>query len=115
MFKKGTMKQEGIDITIRNNPDHVLAPDDWSKVMGVRFGRVSPDEYTEYYKGLLKKRWDARRQEFLDLAKQGVGKDVRLKCYCPQSARYCHAHTAARFMNGLVEKLSKNGKPDKGA
>jgi len=105
MFKKGTMKQDGIDITIRNNPSHVLAPDDWTKVMGVRFGKVSPDEYTEYYKGLLKKRWDSRRGEILELAKEGMLKEIRLKCYCPTSARHCHAHTAAKFLNGIVDKL----------
>jgi hypothetical protein len=107
MFKKGTMKQEGIDITIRNNPEHVLAPDDWTKVTGVRFGRITPGEYTEYYKGLLKKRWETRKQEIMDLAKEGMLKDVRLKCYCPHSAKYCHAHTAARFLNGIVDKMLK--------
>jgi hypothetical protein len=107
MFKKGTMKQDGIDITIRNNPGHVLAPDDWAKVMGVRFGRINPTEYAEYYKGLLKRRWETRKQEIVDLAREGMLKDVRLKCYCPQSARYCHAHTAARFLNGIVDKMLK--------
>lgn len=107
MFKKGTMKQEGIDITIRNNPTHVLAPDDWSKVMAVRFNKITPNDYSEYYKGLLKKRWEERRQEIIDIAKEGMFKDVILKCYCPQSARYCHAHTASRFLNGIVEKMLK--------
>lgn len=107
MFKKGTMKQEGIDITIRNNPNHVLAPDDWSKVMAVRFGRMSPKDYTEYYKELLKRRWNERRQEIIDIAKEGMFKDIRLKCYCPMSVGYCHAHTAARFLNGIVDKLLK--------
>lgn len=105
MFKKGTMKQQGLDITIKNNSKHVLAPDDWDKVMAVRLGRMKPDEYSEYYKELLKRRWKARRGEFIDLAKEGMEKEVVLKCYCPDSALYCHAHTAAKFMNGLVGKL----------
>ena len=107
MFKKGTMKQDGIDITIRNNPGHVLSPDDWSKVMAVRLGRISPEEYTQYYKGLLKRRWDERRQEIIDLAKEGMLKDIRLKCYCPDSTKYCHAHIAARFLNGVADKMLK--------
>jgi len=107
MFKKGTMKQDGIDITIRNNPGHVLAPDDWGKVAAVRFGKITEREYTEWYKDLLKRRWDSRRQEIIDLAKEGMLKDIRLKCYCPQSATYCHAHTAARFLNGIVDRLLK--------
>jgi hypothetical protein len=105
MFKKGTMKQEGIDITIRNNPDHVLAPDDWSKVMAVRFGKMSEKEYGDWYKGMLKKRWETRKDEIMALAKEGMFKDIRLKCYCPQSAAYCHAHTAARFLNGIIDKF----------
>jgi len=105
MFRKGTMKQQGLDITIKGNPGHVLAPDDWGKVMAVRLGRMDGEEYTEYYKGLLKRRWETRRGEFIELAKEGMEKEVVLKCYCPDSAAYCHAHAAARFMNGLVGKL----------
>lgn len=105
MFRKGTMKQQGLDITIKNNPRHVLAPDDWEKVMAVRLGRMGGDEYTEYYKGLLRGRWETRRDEFINLAREGMEKEVVLKCFCPDSASYCHAHTAAKFMNGLVNKL----------
>jgi integrase len=32
-------------------------------------------------------------------------KEIRLKCFCPHSARHCHAHTAARFLNGIVDKM----------
>jgi len=105
MFRKGTMKDKGLDITIKNNPSHVLAPDDWKKVMAVRLGRMRPQEYVDYYRGILKQRWDERKQEFLDLAKEGSEKEIVLKCYCPDSARYCHAHAAVKFMNGLVGKL----------
>lgn len=105
MFRKGTMKKQGLDITIKNNPDHVLAPDDWDKVMAVRLGRMKPDEYIDYYRGLLKKRWETRRGEFIELANEGMEKEVILKCFCPDSASYCHAHAAAKFMNGLVDKL----------
>ena len=114
MFRKGTMKQQGIDITIKNNPNHVLAPDDWKKVMAVRLGRMGAGEYKEYYHGLLKKRWDTRRQEILDLAGQGSREDIVLKCFCPESASYCHAHSAAAFMNGLVRKMQARGEETHG-
>lgn len=115
MFSKGTMKQDGIDITIRNSPGHVLAPDDWNMVTAVRFGRISSKEYSAWYKGLLMRRWEERRQEILDLAKEGMFKDIRLKCYCPQSATYCHAHTAAKFLNGIIEKLLQHASQTKRA
>ena len=105
MFSKGTMKHDGIDITIRNNPTHVLAPDDWGKVVAVRFGKISEDEFVTWYKTLIKRRWSERRQEIIDLAKEGMLKDIRLKCYCPQSCTYCHSHVASRFLNGIVDKL----------
>ena len=105
MFSKGVMKDRGIDITIKNNPNHVLAPDSWDKVLGVKFKKITHDEYKEYYLGLLKLRWGTRKEEFIDLARRGAKEDVKLRCFCPQKDKFCHCYIAAAFMNKLIEKL----------
>jgi hypothetical protein len=106
MFYKGVMKDKGIDITIKNNRGHVLAPDNWEKVLDVKFGKISAEEYKEYYLGLIKKRWSIRKEEFIELAKQGSQKDIALKCFCPLKDKFCHCYLAAKFMNRLIKKLN---------
>lgn len=105
MFSKGVMKDRGIDITIKNNPDHILAPDNWDMVMGVKFNKISQDDYKTYYLSLIKKRWEIRREEFIDLAKRGSVEDIKLRCFCPIKDKFCHCYIAAAFMNKLIEKL----------
>jgi hypothetical protein len=105
MFRKGTMKDVGIDITIKNNPDHVLAPDSWEMVRDLKFGKVSSDDYREYYLNLIRSRWKTRKNEFLELAKEGKHGDVVLRCYCPTTVELCHATLAAEFMNALINKM----------
>jgi len=106
MFSKGTMKDDGIDITIKNNPDHVLSPNDWDMVMKARFGKISDEEYKTWYLNLIRERWDTRKKEFLEMAKEGVEKDIKLKCFCSTHNKGCHAYIAADFMNALVRKIS---------
>jgi len=105
MFVKGTMKDEGIDVTIKNNPDHVLAPNNWDMVLDVKFGKISTDEYKTWYHNLIRERWKTRQKEIMDLAREGKSKDIVLKCFCPKNTEYCHALLAAEFMNALVKKL----------
>lgn len=109
MFSKGVMKDHGIDITIKNNPKHVLAPDNWEKVLNVKFKKISSLEYKEYYLNLIKERWLTRKEEFLELAKKGAKEDIKLKCYCPLKDKFCHCYLASAFMNGLIEKMGLNG------
>jgi hypothetical protein len=110
MFRKGVMKDPGVDITIKNNPDHVLSPDDWDMVMAARFGKVDREQYKVYYTNLIRRRWEARQSEFMELAKEGIDNDINLKCFCPNKSEVCHAHVAAAFMNNLVERLKKGVK-----
>jgi hypothetical protein len=105
MFTKGTMKDDGIDITLRNNPDHFLAPDDINIVRDFKFEKISTEEFKKYYSDLLRERWDTRRPEFLALVKKGKTQEVKLKCTCSKSTTACHAKLAAKFLNGLVSKL----------
>ena len=108
MFSKGVMKDRGIDITIKNNPNHVLAPDNWKKVLDVKFGKISAQEYKDYYLDLIKQRWVTRRKEFIEFAKQGAKEDIKLKCYCPLKDKFCHCYLAADFMNKLIQKMGLN-------
>ena len=105
MFSKGTMRDRGIDITIKNNPDHILSPDNWEKVLAARFKKISKEEYKTYYLNLLGERWEIRKQEFLDLARKGIKEDIKLKCFCAPSEKICHAFIAAEFMNAIVRRL----------
>ena len=108
MFQKGTMRDSGahsIDITIKNNPDHVLAPDDWDMVMKVKFEKITPEEYKKWYASLLKKRWNTRRKEFTDLLKEGKENTVILKCFCSKNVEHCHAYFASNFLNSILEKI----------
>jgi hypothetical protein len=109
MFSKGVMKDKGIDVTIKNNPGHVLAPDDWQKVLDVKFGKISRQEYKAYYLNLIRERWATRKQEFIELAKVGAVEDIKLKCFCPMKDKFCHCYLAAEFMNQLIQKLKLNG------
>lgn len=105
MFYKGTLRDSGIDITIKNNPKHVLSPDSWEKVMGVKFNKITYTEYKDYYLELIRSRWVTRKDEFLELAKKGAKEDIKLLCFCPVKDRFCHGYIAANFMNKLVEKF----------
>lgn len=108
MFIKGLMKdKKGIDITLKNSPEHFLAPEDEDLEIRARFGLVSPDEYKKQYLALLKKRWESRKAEFIELAKQGISETIFLRCYCLKKSQTCHSYIAAEFMNGLIEKLPK--------
>jgi hypothetical protein len=108
MFFKGLMKDRGIDITIKNNPDHVLAPDSWDMVLAIKFKKISNEKYKEYYLNLIKKRWETRKSEFIELAKKGAKEDIKLRCFCPMKDKFCHCYLAAAFMNKLIEKLKLN-------
>ena len=105
MFIKGTMKDGGIDVTLRNNPGHILAPDDVDKVRDFRFEKLDPDDFKEYYHALLKQRWVTRKEEFIELAKRGKSADIMLKCTCSKCVPECHANLAANFLNKLISKI----------
>lgn len=108
MFKKGKIRDNGIDITIKNNPDHFLSPSDWNMVMGVKLGRIEPEEFRNWYKNLIQERWKERKQEFIDLAKEGIDKEIVLKCFCPMKDKHCHAYIAADVMNGIIKAIKKD-------
>ena len=110
MFSKGTLKDDGIDITLKNNPNHVLSSDNWNMVLDVKFNKMSVEEYKTWYTNLIRERWETRKSEILSLAKEGMSKDIKLKCFCPKNTPYCHAEVAAKFLNNLINKLRPQNK-----
>ena len=105
MFRKGTMKDQGIDITLKNNPDHFLSPNDWDMVLAARMHKITYKEYRTWYFNLIRERWAVREAEFRDLAREGVDKDIYLKCFCTNSEKNCHVHLAVELMNKLVKQF----------
>lgn len=108
MFSKGTLRDVGIDITLKNNPNHVLTPNDRDMVLDAHFGKISKEEFILWYKGLLKDRWQTRKDEFISLAKEGSNKDIKLLCFCPLNNGACIAYAASAFMNKLIEIINKS-------
>lgn len=103
MFFRQSMKGEGLDITLRNNPGHVLAPDNEGMALGFRFSKVSAIDFKKYYMDLLKERWATRRKDFSALVLLGKEKDIGLRCSCKLGTECCHANLAAKFLNKLIE------------
>lgn len=101
------MKDEGIDVTLRNNPEHVLAPDNSDIIRDFKFDKIEPEEFKVYYHKLLKDRWVSRKDEFMSLVKLGKSKEVKLKCTCSKCVEECHANIAANFLNKLIATLLK--------
>ena len=106
MFKRGLHKRDkGTDITYRNNPDHVLSPDNYDIVLKARFKKIDPKVFKKYYIELISSRWKNRKEEFKDLLKLGLNGDVTLICYCGKKEKDCHAQYAVDFMNNLIKKI----------
>lgn len=105
MFSKGTMRDVGIDVTIKNNPEHVLAPSDLGMIRKMKLRKITAEEFKAWYVALFKERWASRNGEMRELIRLGRKEDVLLKCPCPAKHKHCHAHVAALYLNKLIEKL----------
>jgi uncharacterized protein YeaO (DUF488 family) len=90
---------KGIDITVKGNPNHVLAPT-WDMVMAFKKGKITWDYYRRKYLNLLIERYKTRKKEFIDLIEQAKVKDIVLLCYC-KDERFCHRTLAKEFLENL--------------
>jgi len=88
-----------IDITVKGNSNHCLAPT-WKMVMGYKRGDLSWEEYTAQYNTLLKERMLIREKEFYAIAFQGLEGDITLLCYC-NAVNRCHRYLAKKFLESL--------------
>lgn len=103
MFKTARInnKVDGrtIDITVKNNPHHILAPT-WDLVMGLKNKRITWEQYEHSYVLLLKERFHKKPEDFYTLIEQAQDKDVYLVCFCSDE-RFCHRRLAKAFLESL--------------
>src|SRR5258708_38983906 len=91
----GYQGPDGLDITVKSATGigRLLAPT-WAMVGGVkhwnRYKTLTSEEYTALYYELLRNRFRADRQPFLDLVQREY---LVLLCFCPVGA-FCHRHLA---------------------
>lgn len=103
------MRDEGIDITLRGNPGHVLVPDDMDMFRKAKLRQIKSHEFEKWYRDLFVSRWNSgRKEEILQLMKQGKDKDIKLCCFCTHKDGYCHATLAAKYLNQLISKMLSN-------
>ena len=108
MFYRGLKRiDRGIDITLKDNPGHVLSPESYEIDLKVRFKKIELSVYRDYYIKLLAQRWKTRKNEFITLAKKGIDKDIKLLCSCGKKEKGCHAQYASEFMNQIVKRIKK--------
>jgi hypothetical protein len=106
MFSKGTMRDEGIDVTPRGNPGHVLVPDDIDMFRKGKLHIIAPEEFEKWYRNLFVERWNSgRKDEIMQLMAQGKKEDIKLCCFCPNREEHCHANLAAKYLNQLISKM----------
>lgn len=106
MIRTAHMKEhvegERLDITVSNNPDHVLSPT-WYMVIKFKANKTSWPEYQRQYKELVRERWRERKDDILNLLATAKEKDIFLVCFCPDE-RYCHRRLAKEFLEELIKK-----------
>lgn len=91
-----------LDITVKNNPNHVLSPT-WDIVLGFMQGKISWPTYVERYLKLIRKRWtEGRKQELLELSELSTKKTLVLVCFCKDETR-CHRSIA----KSILEKIAQ--------
>ena len=93
---------ERLDITIINNPNHVLSPT-WHMVIKFKANKTSWPEYERQYKALMRERWKERRDDILSIVAIAKEKDIYLVCFCADE-RYCHRRLAKEFIDELIQR-----------
>jgi len=96
-----SVQGERLDITVKNNRNHVLAPT-WDLVMSMKNQKISWTQYEEGYMRLLNERLKTRRPEFVQLIEKSNKQDIVLVCFCTDE-RYCHRRLAKEFLDRLAE------------
>jgi uncharacterized protein YeaO (DUF488 family) len=93
--------QNVIDITVKNNRNHVLAPT-WELVMSFKNKKISWEEYKKEYTALLNQRFKTRMKEFEVLIQMARSTETYwFVCFC-KDENFCHRKLAKEF----IEKLA---------
>ena len=99
----GYRGEDGLDITVKSaiGIGKLLAPT-WAMVGGVKhwkhYKALTPEEYTALYYELLRSRFRADNQPFLDLVQR---ERLVLLCFCP-AGTFCHRYLAI----DILEKIA---------
>lgn len=99
MIKLGRIGEFGLDITVKGNKSHVLAPT-WCIVNNYKDGRIGWDEYEKAYIKLLNLRYKTRKKEFDDLIKIAKQGELVLLCFC-KNEEFCHRRLAKEYLEKL--------------
>lgn len=94
-----------LDITVKNNPGHVLAPT-WDMVNNFKSGKISWEIYKEKYIQLLRERWRSRKNEFIEIIEKGKTKTIVLLCFCSDETK-CHRSIAKEILEKIHKSLKK--------
>ena len=97
-------KKNVIDISVKNNPEHVLAPT-WDIVKDFKNNKISWKKYKKKYIKLLDKRYITRKDEFIELIKLGKKKVIYLACFC-KDPKICHRTLAKAYLIEKKEQLN---------
>lgn len=72
----------------------------WDIVMGIKNGDITEEEYTRYYKALLRQSYLLNHDEWKTFLSQEV---VAVQCYCAKG-KFCHR----RILAEVLEKVAKH-------
>ena len=94
--------QQGVDITVKSakGPARAFAPS-WDMVRGHQEGTLSDEEYTRRYLPILQA---APRETWEWLAKQAVGGQLTVRCFC-RDGKFCHGHLLVSYATSTFPDL----------
>lgn len=91
-------KAQGVDTTVKSaTAEGACLKPTWEIVMGHKRGEITDQQYTDAYLAMLRVRYKANPEPFLNLIQRG---EVTLLCYC-KAGKFCHRHIAA----GVLQKI----------
>lgn len=94
-----------IDITIQSSrpPWNIFAPT-WELVKDFKAGKISENQYTEKYMGLMRARYKNNKDIFQQLIQLALTENVALVCYCPPE-EFCHRHLLKNIFLSIESRL----------
>lgn len=88
---------EFVDTTVKSGLSW-LAPS-WDIVMGVKSGKITPEEYTVQYTELMRKSYRENKALWLELCRKDT---IAIACYCP-AGNFCHRYLLVEFIKAICK------------
>jgi len=92
-----------IDITVKNNPNHILAPT-WELVMNLKKNIITWSNYRNEYIKILESRFKNNSSNFYLILNRSKKFDICLLCYCINEKR-CHRIIAKEFLESIENRI----------